>query len=78
MCYNYALSQVPASRASVFVNGIPVVTAIGAWAILNERLTAIQFGGGTLVLVAVFLTNLPAGRVNLKYGKKANESRNQT
>jgi drug/metabolite transporter (DMT)-like permease len=61
ICYNYALSQVPASRAAVFVNGIPVVTAIGAWALLDERLTGVQMGGGALVLAAVFLTNLPAG-----------------
>jgi drug/metabolite transporter (DMT)-like permease len=60
-CYNFALTQVPVSRAAVFVNGIPVVTAIGAWVLLNERLTAIQTGGGALVLMAVFLTNLPAG-----------------
>ncbi|WP_319522532.1 DMT family transporter [uncultured Desulfosarcina sp.] len=60
LCYNFALSQVPASKAAVFVNGIPVVTAIGAWLLLDERLTAIQAGGGALVLAAVFLTNLPA------------------
>jgi len=60
LCYNFALSQVPASKAAVFVNGIPVVTAIGAWVLLDERLTAIQAGGGALVLAAVFLTNLPA------------------
>jgi drug/metabolite transporter (DMT)-like permease len=61
LCYNFALSQVPVSRAAVFINGIPVVTAIAAWALLDERLTAIQAGGGALVLTAVFLTNLPFG-----------------
>lgn len=66
LCYNFALSQVPASRAAVFVNGIPVVTAIGAWVLLDERLTVIQAGGGGLVLVAVFLTNLPAGAIRKK------------
>ena len=62
LCYNFALTQVPASRAAVFVNGIPVVTAIGAWVLLAERLTEVQAGGGLLVLAAVFLTNLPLGR----------------
>lgn len=66
LCYNFALSQVPVSRAAVFVNGIPVVTAIGAWVLLDERLTAIQAGGGALVLVAVFLTNLPTGIIRRK------------
>lgn len=60
LCYNYALTKIPASRASVFINGIPVVTAIGAWIILGERLTILQGAGGILVLIAVFITNLPA------------------
>ncbi len=63
LCYNFALSQVPVSRAAVFVNGIPVVTAIGAWMLLDERLSTIQAGGGALVIVAVFLTNLPIGGI---------------
>jgi drug/metabolite transporter (DMT)-like permease len=78
MCYNFALSQVPASRAAVFINGIPVVTAIGAWALLNERLTGIQMGGGALVLVAVFLTNLPAGLFRKAKEDRANASGHQT
>jgi drug/metabolite transporter (DMT)-like permease len=60
LCYNYALTKIPASRASVFINGIPVVTAVGAWIILGERLTLLQGAGGILVLIAVFITNLPA------------------
>jgi drug/metabolite transporter (DMT)-like permease len=74
VCYNFALSQVPASRAAVFINGIPVVTAIGAWALLDERLTGLQMGGGALVLVAVFLTNLPAGFFCKAKGNRANAS----
>lgn len=66
LCYNYALSQVPVSRAAIFVNGIPVVTAIGAWVMLDERLTAIQAGGGALVLAAVFITNPPSGLIRKK------------
>lgn len=68
LCYNFALSRVPASRAAVFINGIPVVTAIGAWILLDERLSAIQVGGGALVLVAVFLTNMPANMIRKKGG----------
>jgi len=56
-CYNYALSRIPATKASVFVNGIPVVTTIGAWIVLGERLTPLQMAGGGLVLFGVFLTN---------------------
>ena len=59
LCYNYALSKVPATQASVFINGIPVVTAFGAWILLGEKLTLIQAWGGLLVLLGVFLTNFP-------------------
>lgn len=59
---NYALTQIPASQAAVFINGIPVVTTIGAWFILDERLTLLQAAGGVLVLIAVMVANKPAGR----------------
>jgi drug/metabolite transporter (DMT)-like permease len=59
LCYNHALTQIPASRAAIFINGIPLVTAAGAWVLLDEKLTVIQAGGGLLVLCAVYLTNRP-------------------
>lgn len=59
LCYNFALTKVTASRASVFINMIPVVTAIGAWFILGEKLTPMQAAGGIVVLFAVFITNIP-------------------
>lgn len=62
MCYNHALTRVPASRAAVFINCIPVVTAISAWIILGETLTPVQLFGGCLVLFGVFLANLPGFR----------------
>ncbi len=78
MLYNYALSKVSASRASVFINGIPVVTAISAWIILNERLTILQISGGTLVLSAVFLTNLPRGMIYCRKRNQTNENSDPT
>ena len=57
--YNYALTQIPASRAAIFLNGIPVITAIGAWIILGERLTLLQGAGGLVVVLAVVLANMP-------------------
>ncbi len=57
--YNYALTQIPASQVAVFINGIPVVTAIGAWFILGESLTLLQMAGGLLVLIAVIVANKP-------------------
>jgi drug/metabolite transporter (DMT)-like permease len=58
--YNYALSRIPAARAAVFINGIPVVTTLAAWPLLHERLAPVQILGGVLVLTAVALAN--AGR----------------
>jgi drug/metabolite transporter (DMT)-like permease len=59
ICYNYALTQVIASRAAIFINCIPVVTAIGSWIILGELLTPVQMAGGALVIFAVCMANLP-------------------
>lgn len=59
LCFNYSLTKIPAVRVAVFLNGIPVVTTLAAWILLGERLTMIQIEGGVLVLVGVFLTNLP-------------------
>lgn len=57
LCYNYALSRMPAPRASVYLNGVPVVTAMGAWAILGEKLSPVQLCGGAIVLVSVYLAS---------------------
>jgi drug/metabolite transporter (DMT)-like permease len=57
LCYNFALSRIPAARAAVFLNGIPVVTAFGAWILLGETLSPLQFFGGGIVLAAVYLAN---------------------
>jgi drug/metabolite transporter (DMT)-like permease len=62
LCYNHALTRFPATKAAVFINGIPVVTALSAWVLLGERLTGVQIGGGILVLVGVFLTNIQGTR----------------
>lgn len=57
LCYNFGLTRIQASRAAVFINGIPVVTAFAAWIVLGERLTVLQAFGGALVLFGVWLTN---------------------
>ncbi len=59
LLYNYALTKIVAAQAALFLNGIPVITAFGAWLVLGERLTAVQIGGGLLVLFAVYLATVP-------------------
>jgi drug/metabolite transporter (DMT)-like permease len=63
LCYNYALSKVSASRAAIFINGIPVVTAAGAWVILGERLGPVQLLGAAMVVLAVTLTNTASQKI---------------
>jgi drug/metabolite transporter (DMT)-like permease len=58
LSYNYALSQIPAARAGVFLNAIPVVTAIVAWPVLGEVLTPGQALGGLLVLGGMTYANM--------------------
>lgn len=57
LCYNFALSRIPAAKAAVCINAIPLITTFGAWLILDERLTAMQLLGGAIVLGAVYLAN---------------------
>jgi drug/metabolite transporter (DMT)-like permease len=59
LCWNHALTRLPAAKAAVAINGVPVVTAFGAWLFIGETLTPLQMSGGLLVLAGVFLTNLP-------------------
>ena len=68
--YNYALSHITAARASVFLNGIPVVTAVTAWLVLGETLVPLQIAGGVLVVAGVSIANMrsPAARLSAKTG----------
>lgn len=60
LLYNWALRHETANRAAIYINGIPVVTAITAWAALGERLTPIQILGAALVVGSVrFATGEP-------------------
>ncbi len=53
--YNYGQTFVPAARASLFINLIPVITVILGWGMLGETLSAAQIGWGLLVIAAVRL-----------------------
>lgn len=57
LCYNFALSRIPAARAAVCINAIPLITTFGAWLLLDERLSVMQCIGGIIVLSAVYLAN---------------------
>ncbi|PID41193.1 MAG: hypothetical protein CR981_04350 [Proteobacteria bacterium] len=57
LCYNFALSRIDATKVSVFINLIPIVTAVGAWSLLGETMTPLQMTGGAIVIGSVYLAN---------------------
>jgi len=60
-CYNYGVSQIPASQATAFINLIPVFTLIMSVLVLKETFTGVQYLASGLVFVGVILTQTPTG-----------------
>jgi drug/metabolite transporter (DMT)-like permease len=58
MSYNFALTKIPASKAALFINGIPVVTVIVSAIVLGERISLIQIMGGLIIISGVTLANI--------------------
>ncbi len=56
--YNYGVSKIPASKASVFVNLIPVFSVFWGWTVLGERLTLLQCFAGSLILMGVCISQI--------------------
>jgi drug/metabolite transporter (DMT)-like permease len=55
LIYYWALGHAEASRVAVWSNIQPVLTALLAWALYGERLTAPFVGGGLMVVAGVIL-----------------------
>jgi len=53
--YNWGMSRIPAARASVFINLIPVVAVALGWSLLGEGLTAFQCVAASAVIGGVWL-----------------------
>src|SRR5262249_392720 len=54
-CYIIGLKQLPASMVGLFLNPIPIFGVGGAYLFLGERLSVVQWIGGTLILLAVVM-----------------------
>ena len=54
--YNWSMTRIPASRASVFINLVPVVAVLLGWTLLGESLSPGQIAGALLVGVGVFIS----------------------
>ncbi|MDR0497576.1 MAG: DMT family transporter [Treponema sp.] len=59
--YSLALRDLGVGTASLFINCIPVVSAIGGFFILGERLQPLQWLGAALVLAGVYLAMAASG-----------------
>ena len=55
--YVYAMERLGVSAVSLFVNLIPLVSASGAFLLLDETLRPLQLAGGALILAAVVLVS---------------------
>ncbi|MGO8694967.1 MAG: DMT family transporter [Rectinemataceae bacterium] len=60
--YVAALDMLGAGRASVFINLIPVVSVVGAFFILGERLESLQLLGGAVAIAGVYLATMQSRR----------------
>jgi drug/metabolite transporter (DMT)-like permease len=69
--YTWAVSKMPVSRASPFINLIPLFTVLLAWWLLGETLAAAQWLACLLVLGGVLLgrVGLQPCSLNVKFGK---------
>jgi drug/metabolite transporter (DMT)-like permease len=55
--WSYGIARVPAARAGVYSNLVPVVAVVLAWAALGESLSSRQLMGGAVVLVGAVLAS---------------------
>ncbi len=62
LSYNRALKEISAAKASVWLNGIPVVAALTAWLLLGERVGWQHIVGGGLVVFGVLYASGRAKR----------------
>jgi len=56
--FSYSVRHMGITKANLFVNVIPVCTAIFAWIILNDQLTLQKFIGIVVVIAGLFIAQL--------------------
>jgi len=55
--YSFGIARLPAARAGVYANLVPVVALVVAWVALDESLGARQAVGGAIVIVGAVLAS---------------------
>jgi len=73
--FTFSIKRLGVTKANAFTNAIPVFTAIFAFFVLGEMLTALKFAGIALVMGGLFLSQIhgPRFRERLRVWIKPNE-----
>jgi drug/metabolite transporter (DMT)-like permease len=61
--YNWAMSRIPASRASVFINLVPVTAVAVGWMAMGESLSGLQCVAAAVVVIGVGISQKGAAQV---------------
>jgi len=61
--FNFALSRMAVSKASMYINLIPIFTLVLASLILGETLAYIELIASGIILAGVFITQVPTSRI---------------
>ncbi len=64
--YNFGVSKIPASRASAYINLIPIFTIIMGALILDEKLTPVQYLASIMVFIGIYISHEKAGDASAK------------
>ena len=62
--YNWAMSCIPASRAAIFINMVPVAAVALGWMLLEESLSVVQCVSAAGVIVGVIISQNGSTRKN--------------
>jgi drug/metabolite transporter (DMT)-like permease len=68
--FTYAIKNLGISRANIFTNAIPVLTAIFAYFILGEVITTLKMVGILVVVLGLFLSQLRKGMLKRIFSKE--------
>jgi drug/metabolite transporter (DMT)-like permease len=60
--YSDAINRLGSTKASAFINLVPVFAVLLGALLLDERLGATILGGGALVIIGVLMTTRPAAK----------------
>jgi drug/metabolite transporter (DMT)-like permease len=60
--YNWGMSRISASKASTFINLIPLMAIVTGWIILGERLTGLQSMAALIIITGVLLSQYSGRR----------------